>query len=86
MYVAYVLRSLKDGELYYGYTADLKNRLKYHNDGNVQATKHRRPLKLIYCEGYLHQQDATSREKFFKSKWGRNFLNRVLKNYWNTDP
>lgn len=82
MYAVYVLRSLKDGKLYSGYTSDLKSRLKYHNDGKVESTKHRRPFKVIYCEGYLHQQDATAREKFFKTQWGRNYLRRVLNNYW----
>lgn len=85
MYVVYVLRSLKDGKLYSGYTSDLKSRLKYHNDGKVESTKYRRPLKVIYCEGYLHQQDATAREKFFKTQWGRNYIKRVLRNYWNMD-
>ena len=86
MHIVYVLRSLKDGELYSGYTSDLKSRLKYHNDGKVEATKHRRPFKVIYCEAYLHQQDATTREKFFKTQWGRNYIKRVLKNYWKEDP
>jgi predicted GIY-YIG superfamily endonuclease len=39
------------------------------------------PFELIYYEAYLHQQDATTREKFFKTQWGRNYLKRVLKNY-----
>lgn len=82
MFYVYVLRSIKDEKLYSGYTADLKSRFNYHNEGKVEATKHRRPFKLIYYESYLHQQDATTREKFFKTQWGRNFLKRVLKNYF----
>ncbi|MDO8571014.1 MAG: GIY-YIG nuclease family protein [Candidatus Daviesbacteria bacterium] len=82
MYAVYVLKSLKDGKLYTGYTADLKSRLKYYDDGKVEATKYRRPFKLIYCEAYLHQQDATAREKFLKTQWGRNYIKRTLKNYW----
>ncbi|MBI2593340.1 GIY-YIG nuclease family protein [Candidatus Daviesbacteria bacterium] len=82
MFYIYVLRSVKDGKLYSGYTSDLKQRLEYHNSGKVEATKRRVPLKLVYFEGYLHQQDATAREKFFKAQWGRNYLRRVLKNYW----
>lgn len=82
MYCVYVLKSLKDGKLYSGYTSNLKERLKYHNKGLVESTKNRRPFKLVYCEAYLNQQDATTREKFFKTQWGRNYVKRVLKNYW----
>jgi len=83
MFYVYVIRSVKDKRLYSGYTADLKERIKMHNNGRVESTKRRVPFKLIYYEAYLKQQDATSREKFFKTQWGRNYLKRVLKNYWN---
>ncbi len=82
MYYTYVLLSLKDGKLYNGYTADLRARLDSHNSGKVESTKWRRPFKLIYYEAYQNQQDATSREKYFKTQWGRNHLTKVLKNYW----
>ena len=84
MFYIYVLRSDKDKKLYSGYTSDLRSRFSYHNQGKVEVTKHRRPFKLIYYEAYLHQQDATAREKFFKTQWGRNFLKRVLNNYFKT--
>ena len=82
MFYVYILRSVKDKRLYSGYTADLKSRIEDHNKGKVDATEYRRPFKLIYYEAYMNQQDATSREKFFKTQWGRNYLKRVLKNYW----
>lgn len=85
MYYVYILRSLKDGKSYCGYSSDLKQRYQDHNDGNVNITKHRRPLRLIYYEGYLNQHDATCREKYFKTQWGRNYLKKVLKNYYKTD-
>lgn len=73
---------MSDGKLYSGYTADLKKRFSYHNEGKVDSTRNRTPFKLIYYEAYIHQQDATAREKFFKTQWGRNYIKRVLKNYW----
>ena len=82
MFYIYILQSQQDAKLYVGYTNDIRRRLKEHNSGKVTITKHRRPFKLIYLEGYLNQQDATSREKFFKTGWGRTYLKRVLKNYW----
>lgn len=82
MYYIYILKSLKDNKLYNGYTKDLKERFQKHQKGEVESTKFRRPFKLIYYEAYLNQQDATGREKYFKTQWGRNYLKKVLKNYW----
>jgi putative endonuclease len=62
-----VLYSEKDEQLYTGYTSDIKKRLVLHNEGKVESTKNRRPLKLIYWEGCINQQDATRREKYLKS-------------------
>lgn len=81
MYYAYVLKSLKDNKLYSGYTNDLKQRFHDHNAGKIPITKYRKPFKLIYYEAFCDQQDATTREKFFKTQWGRNFLKKVLKYY-----
>jgi len=83
MFYVYIIKSLKDKKLYSGYSKDLRSRFKEHNDGNVPITKNRRPFKLIYYEAYINQQDATNREKYFKTQWGRNYLKKVLKNYWN---
>ncbi len=81
MYYVYVLKSLKDNKFYTGYTDNLKRRFNDHNNGKVDSTKHRKPFMLIYYESYLNQQDATAREKYLKTQWGRNYLKRVLKNY-----
>jgi putative endonuclease len=82
MYYIYVLQSIKDNKLYSGYTDNLKRRFEDHNKGRVRSTKLRRPFTLIYYEAFQHQQDATAREKYFKTQWGRNFLRKILKNYW----
>jgi len=68
---------------YIGYTADLRNRLLLHNEGKVESTKSRRPLKLIYFEGCLNQQDATMREKYLKSGNGKIYKKNRLGNYFN---
>jgi len=83
-YYVYVLFSLKDRKLYTGYTKDLKSRFDQHQSGKVQSTKNRRPLKLIYFESCLNQQDATHREKYLKSFHGKMFLGNRLKN-WHKD-
>jgi len=81
MFYVYVLLSIKDKKFYIGYTSDLRKRLKQHNEGKVNSTKDRRPLKLVYYEACLNQQDATHREKYLKSSWGKRYLRNRLKNY-----
>lgn len=81
MYYVYVLQSLIDNHFYVGYTKDLTTRLKEHKDGNVRSTENRRPLKLIYYEACLNQQDATHREKYLKTAWGKRYIKNRLKNY-----
>lgn len=83
-YYTYVLRSLKDGKNYTGYTQNLKLRFEQHCNGEVESTKKRRPLKLIYFEGSLSQQDATHREKYLKTHYGKMFLKNRLK-YWQKE-
>ena len=79
MYYVYILFSEKDKELYTGFSPDLKSRFKAHTNGFVKATKHRRPLKLIYYEGYLKELDARRREKYLKGGNGKEELKIQLK-------
>ncbi len=80
-YYVYVLESLKDGTRYTGYTKDLFLRFEAHRMGQVNSTKHRRPLKLIYFEGCIEQRDALKREKYLKTHYGKMFLGSRLKSY-----
>jgi putative endonuclease len=77
----YVLRSQRDHQFYVGFTADLKQRLVEHNAGRVPSTSRRTPLELVYYEASRNQGDATSREKYLKSSWGKRYLKGRLKNY-----
>jgi putative endonuclease len=81
MYYSYVLFSEKDNEFYIGFTKDLKLRFEKHTKGQVESTKNRRPLKLIYYEACLNQSEATKREKYLKTYHGKIFLHRRLKSY-----
>jgi len=67
MYYVYVLKSLKDSNLYTGYTSDIDARILEHHQGLVKSTKNRQPLKLIYYECFLSETDARSEEKYLKS-------------------
>jgi putative endonuclease len=74
----YVLQSEKDGNFYVGYTKDIRRRIEEHNSGQVPSTEKRMPIELIYWEGCINQQDATKREKYLKTAWGkRNTLKQM---------
>lgn len=81
MYYVYVLQSKGDGNFYVGYTKDLKLRFAQHEEGRVESTRDRRPLKLIYYEACIEQADALKREKYLKKYHGRMFLKNRLKSY-----
>ncbi|MDD5567405.1 MAG: GIY-YIG nuclease family protein [Patescibacteria group bacterium] len=77
-FYTYVLKSEKDGKRYIGYTSGLKRRVQEHNVGLVEATRPRRPFRLVYFEACLDVVKAIKREKYFKTGFGRRFLkNRI---------
>ena len=80
-YFTYILKSLKDGKYYTGYTKNIELRFEQHNKGLVDSTKDRRPLILIYFEACLNQEDALHREKYLKTYYGNMFIKNRLKSY-----
>src|SRR3989344_5718112 len=79
MYYVYVLKSLRDGELYIGRTNDLKRRLKEHNGGESFATSFRAPFDPIYYESYKDERDAVRRERALKLRGNarKHLMNRI---------
>jgi len=83
MYYVYVLESLKNGNLYFGFTYNIKFRLERHNSGKVVSTKSYIPWKVIFFEGYVCKSDALRREKYFKTQKGKTTIKYMLKDYLN---
>ncbi len=81
MFYTYVLKSLKNQNLYTGYTNDLRKRIKEHNDGLSGFTKKYLPYELIYYESCLDEGDAKAREKQLKSGYGKRYLKSRLKRF-----
>lgn len=81
MFYVYVLFSLIDKKFYIGYTGNLKRRIKQHFYKEIESTKNRFQLKLIYYEAYINKEDAIGREKFLKGGSGHIYLNKQLKHY-----
>ena len=82
MYYTYVLLIEKDDKFYIGFSKDVKLRFKQHQEGSVESTRSRRPLKLIYYEACISPKDALMREKYLKTHYGRLFLHKRLKSYF----
>ena len=61
-YYVYLIQSIKDSTYYIGYSDNLNQRLKEHNQGKTKSIKHKVPFKLIYFEGYLNKTTARKRE------------------------
>jgi len=77
-YYTYILFSLKTSTFYAGSTDNLERRFKEHQSGQVNSTKHKRPLVLIYYEAIPDHKRAQVRERYFKTSWGKRFLKKQL--------
>ncbi|MBC7498604.1 GIY-YIG nuclease family protein [Candidatus Gracilibacteria bacterium] len=68
IYSTYILRCA-DSTLYTGITTDLDRRVIEHNTDDrkgAKYTKNRRPVDLIYSEGYNNRSEASKREYAIK--------------------
>lgn len=74
----YILFSEKDHQLYIGFTTNLEKRIQTHSEGGTKSTAFRRPLKLIYCEFYLLENEARNRERYFKTTAGKKAIKFML--------
>ena len=71
MYYVYMIQNSK-GKLYIGVTANLKDRIYYHNTKQgAQFTKSKSKFSLVFYESYKTLAEARKREIQIK-KWRRN--------------
>jgi predicted GIY-YIG superfamily endonuclease len=72
MWYVYILRC-SNNEFYKGCTNDLKERLRLHQKGYVESTRHLLPVALITYIAFTDQSRAYKFEKYLKSGSGRAF-------------
>ncbi len=72
----YILRSLKNNDLYVGSAEDLDVRLSRHNNGRVKSTKAYRPWELLEYEAYTTRSEAVQRERFLKTHQQKEILKK----------
>jgi len=77
LYIVYAIKSEVDGRIYVGFTQNLLQRLKWHNQGRTKSTKGYRPWKIIYSEEVSGRIMAREREKFLKGGSGKEFLKEI---------
>ncbi len=81
----YVLKSCIDNKLYVGSTRQtLEQRIRRHNNGQVDSTRNRRPFILLHSESFKEYSNARKRELYLKTGSGREHLNRILINRTGT--
>ena len=82
MFSIYVLKSLKNGRRYIGYTINLDKRLKEHNEGKNISTRNRGPWEIIYFEKKFPTREAAmKREKELKNMKGGIQFQQLLEGF-----
>ena len=86
MYYVYILQSLRNEDLYAGFSKDLKERVKKHFSKGVHTTERMGKIRLVFYEAYLNEKDARRREKYFKTTKGKRTLKLMLENSLKAGP
>ena len=77
MFYTYILRSIEHpDQRYIGHTADLRDRLKKHNKGDIPHTAKFRPWKVETYIAFETEEKAIDFEAYLKSGSGHAFAKR----------
>ncbi|MGD0145196.1 MAG: GIY-YIG nuclease family protein, partial [Rhizomicrobium sp.] len=75
----YLLRSASDpDQRYAGFTTDLRERVKAHNNGRSVHTAKYRPWTLVAYFAFENERRAREFEHYLKSGSGKAFANKRL--------
>ena len=79
MFTVYVLYSRSSGKSYVGFTSNLNERLKSHNELSRKGwTVKYRPWELVFTEIYETKAAAMKREKWMKTGVGREYVQKQI--------
>ncbi|MCY7310106.1 MAG: GIY-YIG nuclease family protein [Chitinophagaceae bacterium] len=80
MFTVYVLYSESFNKIYIGYTSNIEQRIKSHNELATKGwTIKFRPWKIVLTEFFESKHDAMKREKQLKTAAGRDWIWQFLK-------
>ena len=71
MFNVYAIESLAIKRIYIAHTADINERLKYHNSGYVKSTTQDRPWSLVALEKVERKNEARWLELSLKKSRGK---------------
>jgi putative endonuclease len=78
-FYVYILQSKSSTEHYYvGFTEDLEQRLREHNDGKLPNTARFRPWRIKSAHAFGDKATALAFEMYLKSASGRAFAKKRL--------
>jgi len=77
MHYVYILRDTA-GKLYFGYSSDLRQRIRNHTRGEVATTKTYREPRLIWYCAFINKKQALDFEKYLKAGSGHAFAKKHL--------
>ena len=80
-FFVYILQSQKDLSFYIGFTANLQQRLRKHNNARTGYSASKKPWNIVYFESFDNKSDALKRERFLKNQKNRNFYSRLIENF-----
>jgi len=79
MFYVYILRSESHpDQTYVGFTADLKQRLRTHNQSGSPHTAKYAPWHIEFYCAFKHENRALEFERYLKSHSGKAFANKRL--------
>jgi len=73
----YVLK-LKNGKYYVGSTNNLQRRLDQHHQGKNLATKHLRPIELLWYKKFAEVSEARKMEYYIKKQKDRKYIEYIM--------
>ena len=80
MFTVYALYSPQYQKIYIGYTSNLEERIKSHNElGKKGWTVRYRPWTLVHTETFGSKGEAMAREKQLKSARGRETIWEIIR-------
>lgn len=79
MYYVYVLKSKRDFKYYIGYTKNVRERLKRHNQGREKSTLYRRPFIIQYYKQFETRVEAIRYERYLKRQKSHKKIDELFK-------
>ncbi len=79
MYTVYILYSEKIDKYYIGFSSDVQDRLRKHNNASKGFTNTGRPWIIVYTESFDNKKDAENRENQLKRWKNRTRLEALIK-------